>query len=134
MRSTPAIVQHADAMIQRNQNRYKKHMIPFRTQNIPIRHTTLTDRSQQSNYLLNIARNCQEETAILYRNHDSILPLLDLLEREGIPYQCRQMEHNFFSHFIVSIFRKKENYKKDRGSNTLANTSKDPHFKPLLIK
>lgn len=100
-RSTPAIVQHADAMIQRNQNRYKKHMIPFRTQNIPIRHTTLTDRSQQSNYLLNIARNCQEETAILYRNHDSILPLLDLLEREGIPYQCRQMEHNFFSHFIV---------------------------------
>lgn len=100
-RSTPAIVQHADAMIQRNQNRYKKHMVPFRTQNIPIRHTTLTDRSQQANYLLDAARNCQEETAILYRNHDCILPLLDLLEREGIPYYCRQMEHSFFSHFIV---------------------------------
>ena len=30
---------------------------------------------------------CKEQTAVLYRNNDSALPLIDLLEREGVPHQ-----------------------------------------------
>ena len=36
--------------------------------------------------------DCQESTAVLYRNNDSALPLIDLLEQKGVPYACRQRE------------------------------------------
>ena len=36
-------------------------------------------------------------TAILYRNNDSALPLIDLLEQKGVPYACRQREGFFFT-------------------------------------
>ena len=67
----------------------------------PIRHTVLQDGRNQYRYLLQIARDCREETAVLYRNHYSAVPLIDLLEREGIPYRCRAGEGSFFGHFLV---------------------------------
>ena len=48
-----------------------------------------------------MARDCKEQTAVLYRNNDSALPLIDLLEQEGIPYACRQREGFFFTSPIV---------------------------------
>ena len=54
------------------------------------------DRSAQYRYLAQVAQDCKEETAVLYRDNDSALPLIDLLERRGIPYACRQRE-SFFS-------------------------------------
>ena len=38
---------------------------------------------------------------MLYRNNDSALPLIDLLEREGVPYACRQREGFFFTNHLV---------------------------------
>ena len=35
------------------------------------------------------------ETAVLYRDNDSALPSIDLLERAGTPYRCRQVESAF---------------------------------------
>ena len=51
-----------------------------------------------------LARRAAENTgelAILYRNHESALPLIDLLEKAGTPYTCRKMGHSFFSHPVV---------------------------------
>lgn len=59
------------------------------------------DYSRQANYLLRAAQDSQEATAVLYRNNDSALPLLDLLEREGVPYVCRQKESFFFTSPVV---------------------------------
>ena len=42
-----------------------------------------------------------ENTAVLYRDHDSALPLIDLLERNGIPYRAKQTDGTFFSSRIV---------------------------------
>src|SRR5699024_9647740 len=44
---------------------------------------------------------CDKETAVLYRDNDSALPLMDLLERSGAPYRCRQVDSGFFTHRVV---------------------------------
>lgn len=63
------------------------------------------DRADQYPWLVNMAAHVQEETAVLYRNNDSALPLIDLLARGGIPYRCRRMDDAFFTHRIVADIR-----------------------------
>ena len=74
-----------------------KHMRASRPQGEPVRHVNLNDFGQQAHYLAQAAADCTESTAVLYRNNDSALPLIDLLERRGIPYACRQRESFFFT-------------------------------------
>ena len=100
-RSTQTIVEAADSFIQCNESRRPKHMRTDNPEGVPIKRTALTDYNRQYRYLLKIARNCPEQTAVLYRNNDSALPLIDLLDREGIPYTCRQRESFFFTSPIV---------------------------------
>ncbi len=100
-RSTRAIVEKADAFIRRNQNRRPKKMRTENQQGSPIRRIMLEDYNRQYNYLLKIAENCEESTAVLYRNNDSALPLIDLLEQKGVPYACRQREGFFFTSPLV---------------------------------
>ena len=100
-RSTRTIVEKADAFIRRNQSRRPKKMHTENQQGSPIRKIVLTDYSRQYNYLLKIAENCEESTAVLYRNNDSALPLIDLLEQKGVPYACRQREGFFFTSPLV---------------------------------
>ena len=100
-RSSRSIVERADAFIRRNKNRYTKNMVTHHPEGIPIKKILLDDYSRQYHYLLKIARDCACSTAVLFRNNDSALPLIDLLEREGVPYSCRQREGFFFTSPIV---------------------------------
>ncbi len=100
-RSTRAIVEKADAFIRRNQNRRPKRMRTENQQGSAIRKIMLTDYTRQYSYLLKIAESCEESTAVLYRNNDSALPLIDLLEQKGVPYACRQREGFFFTSPLV---------------------------------
>lgn len=100
-RSTKTIVEKADAFIQRNQNRHEKHMRTDNEQGQDIRLITLGDYNRQYNYLCKVAENCTHQTAVLYRNNDSALPIIDLLEQRNIPYSCRQRESFFFTSPIV---------------------------------
>ena len=54
-----------------------------------------------------MARGCQRETAILYRNNDSALPLIDLLEQNGIPYNSRNPDTVYFftNRVVTDILR-----------------------------
>ena len=61
----------------------------------------VANRKAQSNYLLEIAKNCVQETAVLYRNHECALPLIDLLDRFRIPYRMKQSDSTFFSHPVI---------------------------------
>ena len=100
-RSTQTIVEHSDAFIRRNQSRRAKHMRTANAPGAPIRKTVLPDYSRQYQYLLKAARECRISTAVLYRNNDSALPLIDLLEQKGVPYSCRQREGLFFTSPLV---------------------------------
>ena len=59
-------------------------------------------RQAQIRYLLALAAQVHEPPfTVLYRNNDSALPLIDALERAGLPYRCRGAEDTFFTHRIV---------------------------------
>ena len=67
----------------------------------PVLAITVYDRREQYRRLAEMARNRSEQTAVLYRDNDSALPLIDILSREGTAYACRQVDSLFFSHWIV---------------------------------
>ena len=66
-----------------------------------VKEIYLRSRRAQYKYLVKVAEGCTEETAVLYRNHESAIPLVDLLAREGIPYRIRNAEPGFFTHRTV---------------------------------
>lgn len=100
-RSNANIVSAADAFIQHNQARHNKHMVSTRPAASNVHYIDLKKRANQYGYLVKIAENCETETAVLYRENDSVLPLVDILERKGIPYRIKNIDMSFFSNRIV---------------------------------
>ena len=100
-RSNANIVLAADRFIQKNTLRHKKQMKPTREPAFKIREISLKSRKAQYNYLLKVADGCDTQTAVLYRDNECILPLVNLLEKKGIPYQMRNAELSFFTHRTV---------------------------------
>ena len=112
-RSDGAIVDAADRFIQRNALRHPKHMRAARKtdtrsraaegqERSAVRAVTLTSRAAQYAYLAKVAADCRRETAVLYRDNESALPLVDLLERRGIPYRIRSADLTFFTSRVVT--------------------------------
>lgn len=101
-RSTQDIVAAANVFVAKNRFRYEKKMIPTRSSGKPIQRIYTANRIAQYKYLFQLARSCTRETAVLYRNNDSALPLIDLFERNSVPYNCKKFEDAFFSHRIVT--------------------------------
>ncbi|MBQ3183800.1 MAG: ATP-dependent helicase [Clostridia bacterium] len=104
-RSDANIVNHADRFIQRNKYRHKKTMKPTRRAITAVKQLNSTSRLSQYGYLLKVALNPERETAILYRDNESMLPLVDLFERNGIEYRTRAADLTFFSHKVTSDIR-----------------------------
>ncbi|MEF2711208.1 MAG: ATP-dependent helicase [Oscillospiraceae bacterium] len=101
-RSTPQILQAANAFIAKNRSRYPKTIRPVRPAGQPVQQVHAASRQAQIRYLLALAAQVQEPPfTVLYRNNDSALPLIDALERAGLPYRCRSAEDTFFTHRIV---------------------------------
>ena len=100
-RSTRQIVAAADRFIQKNHNRRPKHMKATQGSGPEVRECSVYDRQKQYAYLCKLAENCTVETAVLYRDNDSALPLIDRMDRAGIPYRCRQVESLFFTNRVV---------------------------------
>ena len=104
-RSRDEIVRAADGLIQANTNRHSKHMQATKSEGGKVGRIRAKNRKEQYEYLLKVARDCQKETAILYRNNESALPLIDCMERQGIPYRIKNKDMAFFSHPIVNDIR-----------------------------
>ena len=103
-RSGSGIVRAADRFIQRNTLRHAKHMIcaDGAAEGPEVREIVLRNRKTQYSYLLKVADGCEEETAVLYRNNESAIPVVDLLERNNVPYRIRNAEIGFFTHRTVT--------------------------------
>ena len=100
-RSAENIVIAADRFIQKNVFRYKKHMIATRETGDEVKEIVVHSRNAQYAYLLKVTANCQTETAVLYRDNESAIPFIDLLERYGVPYRIRAMDPAFFTHRVI---------------------------------
>ena len=101
-RSTPEILHLANGFIRKNTDRRPKTVRPTRVSGANVHLISAADRTAQYAWLLNMAAHCDGQTAVLYRNNDSALPLIDLMERQGFPYRCRQMDDTFFTHRLVA--------------------------------
>ena len=101
-RSTGRIVATAGAFVAGNRFRHPKKMVSVRPEGEAVQIIHARDRSTQFHYLFAMARSCSEQTAILYRNNDSAIALVDLFQRSGIPYRCECTPQTFFSHRIVT--------------------------------
>lgn len=100
-RSNAKIVEAADRFIQENQFRHEKHMRASKKAEREIREIALKSRRAQYQYLLKVAKRCEIQTAVLYRDHECAIPLIDLLERQEIPYRMRNAEVTFFTNRVV---------------------------------
>ncbi len=101
-RSNAKIVAAADMFIQHNKARHEKHMVATREADTDIHYIELRSRSNQYSYLAKVAKDCNRETAVLYRDNESVLPLIDQLDRQGIPYGMKNIDMGFFTHRIVT--------------------------------
>ncbi len=104
-RSRAEIVKAADKLIQTNISRHPKHIKATKAEGGKVCRIPAKTRKGQYEYLLKVAKDCQTETAILYRNNESALPLIDCMERQGIPYCMKSKDMAFFSHPIVNDIR-----------------------------
>lgn len=96
-RSGTKIVEAADRFIGKNTLRHPKNMRASRTDAGEVREIALSAKSSQYVYLLKAARACREETAVLYRDNESALPIIDILEKYGVPYKTRALDTSFFT-------------------------------------
>lgn len=101
-RSSGNIIFAANAFISKNTSRFDKKIKSTRDCGSAVHVIHAVDREAQFKYLFTDAQNCRIQTAVLYRNNDSALPLIDMFERQGIPYNCRRFEEAFFSHKIIN--------------------------------
>ena len=100
-RSGEEIIAAANRFVSANRYRREKAMIPTRGKAAPVHVIHAKSRAYQYEYLVHMAKQCKRETAILFRNNDTALPLIDCFEQNGIPYNCRNIEDTFFSNRVV---------------------------------
>lgn len=111
-RSGAGIVKAADTFIQKNTLRHKKHMRAVKAGEEVVKEIAVKTRDDQYRYLAAVAEKCaaaqadsvtgaSHTVAVLYRDHECALPLIDLLERKEIPYRMRNAEISFFTHRTV---------------------------------
>lgn len=101
-RSNAKIVSAADVFIQHNKARHEKHMVATRAADSDINYIELKTRTNQYSYLLKVATNCNRETAVLYRDNESAIPLIDQLDRQKLPYRIKSVDMAFFTHRVVT--------------------------------
>ena len=100
-RSRAEIVAAADRFVSRNMARHPKTMRAVRSDGGLVKEIALPARTAQYPYLLKLAASCDRQTAVLFRDNESAIPLIDLLEREGVPYRVRAMDPAFFTSRVV---------------------------------
>lgn len=102
-RSSASIVEPANLFIQRNKKRYNKQMFTQNPAAEPISFKILENYSLQAKYVVNQLKNLSKpgSTAVLYRNNTSAIPLMDALDRAGLPFYMKDSTIRFFTHWVV---------------------------------
>ncbi|MDR2357766.1 MAG: ATP-dependent helicase [Oscillospiraceae bacterium] len=100
-RSTGEIVERANRFIAQNTARYSKRMTTANGWGAPLRRTVVSDVALQYHYLADVAARSDRETAVLYRNNDSALPVIDALDKIGAGYSGGPSDMAFFTNYIV---------------------------------
>lgn len=100
-RSAKRITELAAKFISGNKNRYEKKMQPARKDAGVAEVVTLKRRAMQYQWLVERLQSAGEDTAVLYRNNDSAIPVLYALQKAGISCRRRNMDTLFFQNRVV---------------------------------
>ena len=103
-RSDAHIVTAAAEIIAHNKDRYPKKMMPFFS---PIEEPVvrvfddLIGRNAYLKACFNEAQDQKQTLAVLYRNKISAISIIDLLEKEKMSFQIKDMPHAELSHWLL---------------------------------
>ena len=102
-RSDRNIVSAANQFIKLNTRRLDKNMRAQSQKDGAIVVTCIDRMEQQAELLLERIRNqkSDESLAILYRNNDSAIPLINLLQMNGIQVQTRDATGTFMTNYVI---------------------------------
>lgn len=100
-RSTPQIIEKAQMFISENKGRYEKTMAADRDDGKPVELITVKSVEEQYSEVISIAKNTEKETAILYRDNESSVVLVDLFLRNNIGFSLKKPMMNFFGNAVV---------------------------------
>lgn len=112
-RSYADLVSLAGRFIERNQARYPKNMMARQTKTGAVLEVIGQDYHQQYALVVSEIRQAKGSIGVLFRNHESVVPLVDLLDQEGISAKLKQRELRFFDSAVVrdlmAFFRLSDN-------------------------
>lgn len=108
-RSTKSIVEAADRFIKQNKDRYDKSMFCVNDVGTKIQRVDLADLGKQYEYITELIKkktpgknkSGNKSIGVLFRNNESVIPIIDVLLRENISFSIRENKLGFFSHFIL---------------------------------
>lgn len=108
-RSTKSIARAADRFIKQNKSRYDKSMFCVNEEGPKIQRRNLIDLKDQYEYVAELIKkeksegkgNKKTSIGILFRNNESVIPIIDTLMRENISFSVRENRSGFFSHFVL---------------------------------
>ena len=118
-RSTKNIVRSANNFIKQNKERYDKNMFTQKDDGMDVKYSCVANKNLQYGHIIKSIlqessnKNSQvktdlkspinlSETAILYRNNTSAIPLADALNRNKIPFYLRESKLHFFKHWVTT--------------------------------
>ncbi|MFA9398790.1 MAG: ATP-dependent helicase, partial [Clostridiaceae bacterium] len=103
-RSSKTIVDSSARFILENaKDRIEKKIYTNNETGQPIKFIGTDNEYEQNGYILNqLDRNNLKETAILYRNNISAIPIVDELIRNNISYYIKDDIPSFFNHFVTN--------------------------------
>ncbi|AFA47427.1 ATP-dependent helicase [Acetobacterium woodii] len=105
-RSTKQIVEKANAFIKLNHERYQKEMSTPNGSGVSIVREWVKSTEAQYQFIIKAIKQEGKEIAILYRNNESAIPLVDLLDEAGIGYHIKEHSPLFFTHFLIKDIKR----------------------------
>lgn len=101
-RSTQNIVEAANEFIKLNKSRYTKNIYTSNDQGIPIKFYSARNEFDQMDIVIDEINkfNQYKETAVLFRNNLSVIPLAQKLAENDIPFYLSDCADTFFRHWI----------------------------------
>lgn len=125
-RSTKQILAVANTFIKQNKNRMNKTIIPNIGNGKPIKQVVLSNIEEHYKYIVRQAKRNKQKLAILYRNNDSAIPIIQMLHKKNIPFNLRGQDSNFFCDKITHEIKEFILFSKD--------TTNKEAFKKLYYK
>lgn len=102
-RSTKTIVGSANNFIKQNRKRFDKDMFCKKKFGSFIEEIKVEDTASQYAVLAKALKKEKnlKDIAIIYRNNDSAVPLVDVFDRYDIPFYLRENKPGLFSYFVL---------------------------------